>query len=283
MSSAPPPPDEPRQSRRPAPVDRRVLEPVRRARPGDAVVRVTRPKYVGFARRGAGHLEASLTLEEPKSLWGRVWRTLIGAPIHSELEIHERLPKKKALAVFSSDALSSVAYAPQATLIILLAAGTTSLSWALPISIAVVLLLATVVFSYRQTIYAYPSGGGSYIVAHDNLGELPGLTAAAALAVGYILTVSVSIASAVDQLVSAVEVLLPFRVVLGVAAVALVSLTNLRGIRESGNIFAAPTYVFLAAMYAMVGIGLYLHFTGQFVVPPPSYMAPPTEAFTRTG
>jgi amino acid transporter len=243
-------------------------------------VRVRRPKYAGFSRRGVGHLEASLTLEEPRSLGGRVWRALIGAPISSELELQERLPKKKALAVFSSDALSSVAYAPQATLVVLLTAGTAALSWSLPISIAIVLLLATVAFSYRQTIFAYPSGGGSYIVAHDNLGELPGLVAAAALAVGYILTVSVSIASAVDQLVSAVAVLLPFRVELGVAAVCLVSLANLRGIRESGNIFAAPTYVFLGTMFSMIGIGLYLYATGQFFVPPPAEIPPPTEALS---
>src|SRR5438309_3349307 len=223
-SSPPPPPEEPRQSRRPAPIDRRVIEQVRRAHPGDAVVRVTRPKYVGFSRRGAGHIEASAMIEEPKSLWGRIWRLLVGAPIHSELEINERLPKKKALAVFSSDALSSVAYTPQETLVILMAAGTAALTWSLPISIAVVVLLATVVFSYRQTIYAYPSGGGSYIVAHENLGELPGLIAAAALSVGYILTVSVSIASAVDQLVSAVPTLVPLRVGLGAAAVGLVTL-----------------------------------------------------------
>ncbi|HEX8968075.1 MAG TPA: APC family permease, partial [Chloroflexota bacterium] len=241
---------------------------------------MTRPKYVGFARRGAGHLEASLTLEQPRSLWGRMWRVLVGAPIHSELEIRERLSKKKALAVFSSDALSSVAYTPQATLVILLAAGTGALTWSLPISIAVVLLLATVVFSYRQTIYAYPSGGGSYIVAHENLGELPGLIAASALGVGYILTVSVSIASAVDQLVSAVEGLASLRVELGVAAVALVSLGNLRGIRESGNIFAAPTYVFLAAMYSLIGLGLYLYLSGNLYVPPPASVPPPTEAFS---
>src|SRR5919198_5144496 len=206
--------------RRLGPADRRVIEQVRRARPGDAVVRVTRPKFTGFARRGAGRLEASLTLEEPRGPWGKLWRFLVGAPIHSELEIHERLTKKKALAVFSSDALSSVAYAPQATLVVLLAAGASAIFWSLPISIAVVLLLAAVVFSYRQTIYAYPSGGGSYIVARANLGETPGLIAAAALSVGYILTVSVSIASAVDQLVSAVPTLLQFKVELGVGAVA---------------------------------------------------------------
>ena len=179
--------------------------------------------------------------------FGKLRRLLIGTPIHSELEIHERLTKKKALAVFSSDALSSVAYAPQETLIILLAAGAAAAWWSLPISLAVVALLAIVVTSYRQTIYAYPSGGGSYIVAKDNLGELPGLTAAAALAVGYILTVSVSIASAVDQLDRG-------RARPGSAAgsgwasarSALITLANLRGIRESGSIFAVPTYVFLA-------------------------------------
>jgi amino acid transporter len=243
-------------------------------------VRVTRPKFTGFARRGAGRLEASLTLEEPRGLWGKAWRVLVGAPIHSELEINERLTKKKALAVFSSDALSSVAYAPQETLVVLLAAGTAAIFWSLPISIAVVLLLAVVVFSYRQTIYAYPSGGGSYIVAHENLGEIPGLVAAAALSVGYILTVSVSIASAVDQLVSAMPLLVPLRIWVGIVAVALVTLANLRGIRESGSIFAAPTYVFLAAMFTMIGGGLFLYFTGQFYVPPPEHLPPPVEPFT---
>src|SRR6202158_2094038 len=269
-------PSAPRQG----PADRRTVEQVRHTRPGDAVVRVTRPKFTGFARRGAGRLEASLTLEEPRGACDKLWRVLVGSPIHSELEIHERLTKKKALAVFSSDALSSVAYAPQETLVVLLAAGTAAIFWSLPISIAVVLLLAAVVFSYRQTIYAYPSGGGSYIVAHENLGEIPGLIAAAALSVGYILTVSVSIASAIDQLVSAVPTLLPLKVELGIGAVGLVTLANLRGIRESGSIFAAPTYVFLAAMFAMVGGGMFFYFTGQLVVPPPASLPPPTETLS---
>src|SRR5579859_1026445 len=278
MDPIPPPGRSP--TPRQGPADRRVVEQVRRFRPGDAVVRVTRPKFTGFARRGAGRLEASLTLEEPRGPWGKLWRVLVGAPIHSELEINERLTKKKALAVFSSDALSSVAYAPQATLIVLLAAGAGALSSSLWISVAVVLLLAAVVFSYRQTIYAYPSGGGSYIVAHENLGEIPGLVAAAALSVGYILTVSVSIASAVDQLVSAVPTLLSLKVGLGIGAVGLVTLANLRGIRESGSIFAAPTYVFLASMFTMVGIGLYLYLTGQFYVPPPAVVPSPVEPLT---
>src|SRR5438270_11466117 len=118
---------------RQGPADRRVIEQVRRARPGDAVVRVTRPKFSGFARRGAGRLEASLTLEEPRGPWGKVWRVLAGAPIHSEVEIHERLSKKKALSGFSSDALSSGAYAPPATPLVLLAAGASPLCRWLPL------------------------------------------------------------------------------------------------------------------------------------------------------
>jgi amino acid transporter len=257
-------------SRRLAPTERREIERVRRQRPGDQVVRVRRARLEGFSRKGAARLEATAALEEPHGLAGVLKRWLVGAPIHSELEIHERLSKRKALAVFSSDALSSVAYTPQETLVILLAAGTAAIVWSLPISICVVVLLTIVVISYRQTIYAYPSGGGSYIVAHKNLGELPGLIAAAALVVGYILTVSVSIASAVDQLISAAPQLLAWKVPLGVSAIALITLANLRGIRESGNIFAAPTYVFLAAMYSMIGLGLFRLFAGELVVPPPS-------------
>lgn len=272
MTSNPPP--EPREELSPAqarvrPSDRRVVEQVRSARPGNKVVRIRRAKFQGFSRTGEGHLAAGAQIEEPTGLAGVVKRWLVGAPIHSDLESHERLPKRKAIAVFSSDALSSVAYTPQETLVILLSAGLAAAWWSLPIGVAVVLLLATVVTSYRQTIYAYPSGGGSYIVAHANLGELAGLTAAAALIVGYILTVSVSIASAVDQLVSAVPDLLPLRVVLGVGAVVLVTVVNLRGISESGNIFAAPTYIFLVAMFGLIGFGLFRQFTGELVVPPP--------------
>jgi amino acid transporter len=239
---------------------------VRSGRAGNPVYRVAR-QFKGFRHDEEGHLEATLDIERPTGRVGKLRRLLIGEPIHSELEVHERLTKKKALAVFSSDALSSVAYAPQETLLVLLAAGVAAAWWSLPIALAVIALLAIVVTSYRQTIYAYPSGGGSYIVAKDNLGELPGLAAAAALAVGYILTVSVSIASAVDQLIAAVPALDWLRVWLGVGAVGLVTLANLRGIRESGNIFAVPTYVFLVAMYALVAAGLYLLTTDHLVIP----------------
>ncbi|MHB1415795.1 MAG: APC family permease [Chloroflexota bacterium] len=251
------------------PHERRSLEYVRPTRPGNTSVRVSYPRFRGFLRRH-GHLEASAELEQPHGPLGRLRRALVGSPIPTERETQERLTKKKALAVFSSDALSSVAYTPQETLLILLAAGTGAIWWSLPIAIAVVALLAIVVTSYRQTIYAYPSGGGSYIVARQNLGQLPGLLAASALVLGYVLTVSVSIASAVDQLVSAAPALLPLRVYLAVAAVAFVTVVNLRGVRESGTIFALPTYVFLASMYSLIGIGLYLLFTNQLVVPAPS-------------
>lgn len=259
--------ESPQTERRQPPTERRVIERVPSARPGDRVVRVRRTRFRGFARTSEGHLEAGVEIEQPKGLAGVVKRWLVGEPISTALESHERLNKRKALAVFSSDALSSVAYTPQETLVILLAAGTAAIWWSIPISIGVVLLLATVVTSYRQTIFAYPSGGGSYIVARANLGELPGLVAAAALVLGYVLTVSVSIASAVDQLASVSPDLAPLRVVLGVGAVGLVTLANLRGIRESGNIFAIPTYVFLLAMYSLIGLGLFKLVSGQLVVP----------------
>jgi amino acid transporter len=272
--------DESKRRPRLAPTERRIVERVQPLRPGDAVVRVRRPRFKGFERVGEAHLAAGLELEEPRSPIGSLWRFLVGTPIHSEHESHERLTKKKALAVFSSDALSSVAYTPQETLLILLAAGTVALASSLPISVAVVVLLVIVVTSYRQTIYAYPQGGGSYRVARTNLGELPGLMAAAALIVGYILTVSVSVASAVDQLISAVQPLAPYAVWLSIGAIALVTLANLRGIRESGTIFAVPTYMFLAAMYAMIGTGLYLQLSGQLHVQPPEHIPPPTESLT---
>ncbi len=268
------------QKRAAPPPDRRFTETVSGVLPGNKSVRISRRSFEGFSRVGRGRLEASLDLEEPHSAFGALRRILIGNPIHNALEAHERLTKKKALAVFSSDALSSVAYAPQETLLILLAAGTAAMTWSLPISIAVICLLAIVVTSYRQTIFAYPSGGGSYIVAHENLGVLPGLIAASALVVGYILTVSVSIASAVDQLVSAVPGLLPFRVALGIGAIVLVTIANLRGLRESGSIFAIPTYAFLVAMYGMIGAGMFMWFSGTLVVPPPAELPPVTETLS---
>lgn len=170
------------------------------------------------------------------------------------------MTKVKALAVFSSDALSSVAYATEEIMKVLVLVGVGVLYLTLPISGVIVLLLAIVVLSYRQTIRAYPSGGGSYIVANDNLGMLAGLTAAGALLVDYVLTVSVSIASGVAQITSLLPEWIPYEVPLAVGAVVLIMLANLPGIRESGSIFAVPTYVFVALMYVLIGYALYQMF-----------------------
>lgn len=187
---------------------------------------------------------------------GILKRLLIGEPLRNEQAAHERLTKTKALAVFSSDALSSVAYATEEILLMLVLAGTAALSLALPIAAAIIVLLIIVAISYRQTIFAYPSGGGSYIVSKENLGVYPGLVAGASLLIDYILTVAVSISAGVAAITSALPGLSPYRVAICIALIALIMVANLRGIKESGTIFAAPTYVFVVVMALMVGWGL---------------------------
>lgn len=179
-------------------------------------------------------------------------RLFVGTPLPSIAERHQRLSKRLALAVFSSDALSSVAYATEEILLVLVAAGSAALVWALPLGLAIIVLLAIVVTSYWQTVHAYPSGGGSYIVARENLGTFPGLVAGAALLIDYVLTVSVSVAAGVAALTSAVPRLLDHRVALGVIAIAVITVANLRGVRESGRIFALPTYGFIACFAALI-------------------------------
>jgi len=182
-------------------------------------------------------------------------RLLVGRPMsRGELE-HTLLPKVIALPVFSSDALSSVAYATQEMILVLGLAGVAAVQNVVPISFAVASLLAIVVLSYRQTVRAYPSGGGAYIVAHENLGRYPGLLAAAALLIDYVLTVSVSIVAGVDAVLSALPGLRSFAVILGVLFVSLVTIANLRGVRESGTFFAIPTYGFVLCMFALLGTG----------------------------
>jgi amino acid transporter len=184
----------------------------------------------------------------------RFW--LLGSPLTRAADRHTRLPKRLALAVFSSDALSSVAYATEEILLILVLAGSAALSWSLPIGLAIVGLLAIVVSSYRQTIEAYPTGGGAYIVATDNLGVVPGLVAAAALLIDYVLTVSVSVAAGVAAVISAAPLLDAHREVLGLTAIAIIVGANLRGVRESGRLFAIPTYGFVACIALLVGVGI---------------------------
>ena len=190
---------------------------------------------------------------------GLVWglrRMIFGRLLSTEEEPEERLSKVKALATFSSDNLSSVAYATELIMFSLLAAGTGALWLVMPVSILIVTIFLIIVISYRQTIRAYPSGGGSYIVAKENLGTPPALLAAAALLTDYVLTVSVSVAAGIVAVISAFPEAAPLRVPLGVAAIAFIMLINLRGIRESGTIFAIPTYVFLVTTLALIAIGV---------------------------
>jgi amino acid transporter len=251
-------------------------ETVRGAKPGDRYVRIATHK--GFTRVRRGYLVTRPGTGEPTAgvglLLHRFKHALLGTPIPTAREAHERLNKIRALAVFSSDALSSVAYGGEEIMKVLVLAGAGALTLTLPISAVIVLLLAIVVLSYRQTIRAYPSGGGSYIVANDNLGMLPGLTAAGALLIDYVLTVSVSIAAGVAALTSMVPDWLPYTVPMTVGAVVLIALANLRGIRESGTIFAAPTYLFVVMMYLLIGWGLFRLFTGDYSYTPPPSVRP---------
>jgi amino acid transporter len=192
---------------------------------------------------------------------------------------HERLSKTVALAVFSSDAMSSVAYATEEILLILVLAGTAAAHLTVPIALAIAGLLVVVSVSYQQTIHAYPSGGGSYIVARANLGPTAGLVAAGALLIDYVLTVSVSVAAGVAALTSAVPWLLTHRVLLGVAFTAAIAYANLRGVRESGRVFAVPTYLFIVTFSALVGTGLVRWLTGTL---PPAVAAPEAVAATQT-
>ena len=203
----------------------------------------------------------------------RSWRTwLIGRPLATADAPHQTIGKLVGLAVFSSDALSSVAYGPQEMMLVLATAGMAALGISLPLSLAIVALLVILTLSYEQTIHAYPGGGGAYIVARDNLGEVPAQVAGAALLTDYILTVAVSISSGVAQLVSAYPVLHVYRVWIAVGLVLFVMLVNLRGVKESGATFAIPTYFFLVMMYVTVAVGLVRYVAGTLgavAAPPP--------------
>jgi len=229
------------------------------SRLGDERVRLVRPTIRAFRRVNTGLLEATEAAQMPRNSRERVLyaikRLLIGAPIATALAEHERLTKFKALAVLSSDAISSVAYATEAILITLVAAGSGRLGDTLFISFAIVTLLAIVALSYRQTIPAYPNGGGSYIVAKDNLGTMPGLVAAASLMIDYVLTVSVSIAAGVQALATLFPSLAPYVVPIDVALVIVITIVNLRGVRESGSIFAIPTYIFIGSALLLIAVG----------------------------
>jgi amino acid transporter len=216
-------------------------------------------RFVSVADGQRSELEA--TEEQPPPtrqgrLWFRLRRTVLGPPLRSTAIAAERIRKLVALPVLSADALSSVAYGPQAMLGVLVLAGSGGLALSLPIAGAIAFLMLAVGISYRQTIRAYPHGGGSYIVATDNLGRVPGLVAAAGLMTDYVLTVAVSVAAGIAAITSAIPSLSAHIVPLGLGAIALLLAGNLRGVRQAGSLFALPTYAFILAVAALVAIGL---------------------------
>ncbi len=201
------------------------------------------------------------------SLYSQVKRALVGKTLPTSAHAEERLTNAEGLAVLSSDALSSVAYATEEILLVLVAAGSGALIWSLPIAVTIVVLLVLVILSYRQTIRAYPNGGGSYIVARENLGIYPGLVAGGSLMIDYILTVTVSISAGTAALTSAVPALQGFAIELCLIFVFLLMLANLRGVKESGKIFMIPTYAFIACIFVLIGIGLFQQATGAGHIP----------------
>ena len=214
-------------------------------------------------------------------------RILVGQPLDTAAQQHQRIRKIVALAVFASDPISSTAYATEAIMLVLITVGSGALTLSIPICIAIITLLLIVGFSYRQTIYAYPSGGGAYIVAHENLGELPGLVAAGALLIDYVLTVAVSVAAGVFAITSLASTwgypgLADYRVEISLVCIAIITIVNLRGVKESGAIFAAPTYLFVISMLACIGIGTaQLVLTGSMPqLPAPAELPPPTHTLT---
>jgi len=259
-------------------------------KPGDKRVRVDRPHAPYFRYTGPGQLTAKEAASIPTTPGGillhKIRGIVLGRPLHSEEEAGERLSKVKALAIFSSDAISSSAYATEEILRAFMLAGAAlaAFTYAIPVSMAIALLLGVVAFSYRQVCIAYPTGGGSYSVSKANLGRLASLVAASALLIDYNLTVAVSTSSAVEQITSAVPALAPFAVGIGVGAIALITIANLRGLREAGNIFAVPTYLFLGSAFLMIGMGVFrIVVLGDHRAPSPEAIKAATDTTQAVG
>src|SRR3954449_9124842 len=198
-------------------------------------------------------------------------RKLLGSPLDTDQLQHERLGRPTALAVFASDALSSTAYATEEILRTLIpVVGLLAFSFVLPITLAMTGVLVILMFSYRQTIKAYPSAGGAYIVTKDNLGLLPAQVAGVALLTDYILTVAVSVSAGVAALYSAFPALAPYKVPIALGFIAIICIGNLRGVKESGKVFAVPTYLFIVSMFTMIAMGIYKATIGgglHYVIP----------------
>ena len=240
--------------------------PLRGRKLGDRRVVVDRPHSAYFRYAGPGVMIAKAAASAPTTALGRrlarVRAFVFGKPLSSAQEIEERLSKKLALPIFSSDAISSSAYATDEILRVLVLAGLAWMTWSIWVAAAIALMLTIVAFSYRQVCRGYPSGGGAYVVARENLGPNFGLIAAAALMVDYVMTVAVSSASALANLATAFTAIQPYKVELGALVIILVTAANLRGIRESGNIFAIPTYLFVGMALLAIGVGLVNTATG---------------------
>ena len=254
------PPGRPRPDARRVDPLLEVREKRRGKRPGDAYVRIVRPFEDEFERSDEGTLIASEKTILDRRGWHAALRGLrtflIGRPISSDHEEHERLSKVKALAVFSSDNISSSAYGPEEIMRVLALAGAGALFLTVQLAALIIVMLAIVTISYRQTIKAYPMGASSYIVASDNLGDRAGILAASALLIGYVVTVAVSVSAGVAAMTSIIPEIYDYKVYISVALVALLMLGNLRGIRESGSIFMAPTYLYIVVMLGIIGWGM---------------------------
>ena len=265
----------------PHPPSLEIREQLKGGRPGDRRVRIVRP-YAKDFRRDAGFYVATEQTLRASGPVGRAWerarRVLIGRRLETEAEAGERVSKKTGLAILASDNISSSAYATEEAMRVLALAGTGALALTMPIALAVVGVLAIVVLSESRVIRAYPGGGGSYIVARENHGTIPGLIAAAALLIDYVLTVAVSTAAGVAAISSFVPPVHDHRVLWALGLIALLTIGNLRGIREAGVVFAAPTYAYIAALVALIGYGLFRIVTGD--VPAP---VEPREAFEAGG
>ena len=197
------------------------------------------------------------------STWSRINRFLLGKPLPNSAYHHERLSNFAGLAILASDALSSVAYATEEILLVLVSAGSGMLGYSLPIAVAIILLLFVITFSYQQTIRAYPQGASAYLVARENLGLYAGLVAASSLLIDYVLTVTVSISAGIAAITSALPILSPYTIELCWLAIFLLMLANLRGLREAGQIFMVPTYSFIISIFLLIGVGLFKQATGQ--------------------
>src|SRR5438105_6635289 len=253
-------------------LEKRVSQPRRRV--GDRYVRIVRPTGSGLRGHG-GRWTATEETMEPTGRIGQAWnsalRFLIGKRLETEAEGEERVGVATGLPILASDNISSSAYATEEAMRVLALAGTAALALTMPIAIAVVFVLAIVILSESRVIRAYPNGGGSYLVARENHGVIAGLVAASALLIDYVLTVAVSTAAGVAAISSFVPELHDYRVVAGLVLIALLVIGNLRGVREAGLLFAAPTYAYMIEMYGLVAFGLFRVLTGDV---PPAAMPP---------